>query len=366
MFESATNKYYLSGIDMFTAYGFFPFPGTSNDLLKPRTRKEPYSNEWAERNGKEYDLASTPTYEDRQFNLKGAIVASSEADFWEKYNAIIGVFSNPGYHILSCTELGEDRDVAVFYKSFNNFNRITPIKSANVIVCEVELILQEIQGVDIFSPAIPPNIYQSNTGKTISATAVNGDVYVNINNGGWVLYSGAISVPNIPIAAGYYKFKTITDDGESTVVESAAFTVCVRYIRDWTTGDSSGNSGGIWCEIMALQGSTNVAFGKGATHSLGSFDFGSGEILTDGVYSYEPYAYKNSLNAPAYVQIDLTQVYENIDTVKVWRYWNFGRTFFNTKTEISIDGVTWKSIFDSAVDGLYVESATGKTINVQV
>ncbi len=59
-----------------------------------------------------------------------------------------------------------------------------------------------------------------------------------------------------------------------------------------------------------------------------------------------------------YVQLDLGQVY-SVDKVKVWHYHVDGRTYHNTKTQVSDDGATWYTVFDSAASGEYVETAAG-------
>jgi YD repeat-containing protein len=61
-----------------------------------------------------------------------------------------------------------------------------------------------------------------------------------------------------------------------------------------------------------------------------------------------------------YVQIDLGAVY-TVDRVKVWHYAGDGRTYHNTKTQVSSDGTNWTTVFDSAVSGEYAETAAGKT-----
>ncbi len=45
----------------------------------------------------------------------------------------------------------------------------------------------------------------------------------------------------------------------------------------------------------------------------------------------------------------------------MWHYAGDGRTYHNTKTQVSDDGATWYTVFDSAVSGEYVETAAGKT-----
>jgi len=60
------------------------------------------------------------------------------------------------------------------------------------------------------------------------------------------------------------------------------------------------------------------------------------------------------------VQIDLGGVY-NVDKVVVWHYAADGRTYHNTKTQVSADGTNWMTVYDSAVSGEYPETAAGKT-----
>ncbi|MBU1747801.1 MAG: discoidin domain-containing protein, partial [Chloroflexi bacterium] len=61
-----------------------------------------------------------------------------------------------------------------------------------------------------------------------------------------------------------------------------------------------------------------------------------------------------------YVQLDLGAAY-SVDQVVVWHYAADGRTYHNTKTQVSADGSTWYTVFDSAVSGEYAETAAGKT-----
>ncbi|HOT93451.1 MAG TPA: RHS repeat-associated core domain-containing protein [Anaerolineae bacterium] len=80
-------------------------------------------------------------------------------------------------------------------------------------------------------------------------------------------------------------------------------------------------------------------------------DSGSG---SSGEFAY------TSVNGLQYIQIDLGAVY-SVDTVRVWHYAADGRTYYNTKTQVSADGSTWFTVFDSATQGTYAETAQGKT-----
>lgn len=132
----------------------------------------------------------------------------------------------------------------------------------------------------------------------------------------------------------------------------------VRYIRDWSNG-STANDGNHKYEIQAYANGENVAKGKPVTTNGNSPNNLS--ILTDGITTTGSYASAgNSTTAPFYMEIDLGKVYYNIDSIGVWRYYNDNRTYHDTKTEVSPDGSTWYSVFDSFLEGEYPETSEGK------
>lgn len=141
----AENRYKLNGVDMFAAYGFVPQQGASDGLLTPRKRKPVYSNNWAERNGAEWDLDAPVKYEDRQIKVNGVIIANSESDFHAKFNALKSAFANTGYQVLSCLELGSAYDAKVFLTEISGVKRHTRLKLVNKIAVELTLELQEVQ-----------------------------------------------------------------------------------------------------------------------------------------------------------------------------------------------------------------------------
>lgn len=84
----------------------------------------------------------------------------------------------------------------------------------------------------------------------------------------------------------------------------------------------------------------------------------SSPLLVDGNKAFTPF-YGPSTGVLDNVVVDLGVV-RQINEVKVWHYHGDPRTYNGTKTEVSEDGVTWFTVFDSAVNGTYPESATGK------
>lgn len=95
-------------------------------------------------------------------------------------------------------------------------------------------------------------------------------------------------------------------------------------------------------------GCTNLALNKTAP----------GTIIVDGVLTSSPY-YSGGTGLQS-VTVDL-QALQNVSVIKVWHYWADGRTYNATKTEVSKDNTNWTTVFDSASDGLYAESSSGRT-----
>ena len=133
-----------------------------------------------------------------------------------------------------------------------------------------------------------------------------------------------------------------------------------RYIRDWVNGNTI-NSGNQWNEIQCLAGVTNRCAGKTPTSNK---TITNPLNATNGVTT--DYASEGSNTGPTYLQIDLGAVYSDINSIKIIHYYLDGRSYKNTKTEISADGVNWITLRDSAFSGTYVETSAGLTIQSTV
>lgn len=134
-----------------------------------------------------------------------------------------------------------------------------------------------------------------------------------------------------------------------------------RYIRDWIQG-STLSTNNVWREINVIRkDGTNVAQGK-TPSSNGTFNASyPAANATDN--NINTYAQING-TTPAtsnYIRIDLGQVYNDIDYIQIWHDYADERTYYGTKTEISVDGITWTTIYDSATMGTYKETIGGKT-----
>lgn len=132
----------------------------------------------------------------------------------------------------------------------------------------------------------------------------------------------------------------------------------IRYIKDQING-STANSANHWVEIQAIdENGINMALAKqvtGADSTNGAGIYSTNKILVDGSPATSPYV------SGASPVIDLKGVF-NIVKLKVWHYWGDGRTYHNNITQVSEDGVNWITVFNSDIDGEYVETSSGHEI----
>lgn len=138
----------------------------------------------------------------------------------------------------------------------------------------------------------------------------------------------------------------------------------IRYIRDTTNG-SSVNGNSYWSEIQAVDNtSTNQALNKTVTSSSAPIA-NTLPVVTDGTIGNSTGQYVALTTGPQWVMIDLGALY-NITSVSIYRYWLDSRIFHGILTEVSDNGTDWYTIYDSTVDGEYVETSSGKTVSVDI
>ena len=147
----------------------------------------------------------------------------------------------------------------------------------------------------------------------------------------------------------------------------------IRYIRDWLNGNNIDNKN-YWCEcrVMNME-SENIVENESVTitgkNSSGDEvtitnmkKFIDGVLSTTDQYVEDEYAI---YTGEACIEIDLGLIHNDVDYIQIWhRYANpSGDTkfIFNHKLQVSSDGVTWVTVYDSDVSGGYSESADGRT-----
>jgi hypothetical protein len=103
----------------------------------------------------------------------------------------------------------------------------------------------------------------------------------------------------------------------------------------------------------------NVALNKKVYGSLPSSNI---DLLTDGNTSTTPYCSISS--GEQYVIVDLEDTYY-LNKIKVWHYYKDSRRYHDTKTQVSEDGISWTTVFNSNISGEYSEGSGGKTHNFE-
>ena len=116
------------------------------------------------------------------------------------------------------------------------------------------------------------------------------------------------------------------------------------------------------CPATGQDEPENFAFEKPVTGS-GGVGQGAYELLTDGQTVSDPY-----LGGPTWVQVDLEDEFV-IDTIKLWHYWQDGRTYHDNKVALSKNGNFLGEevvVFDTTdTDEEYPETSEGKVITFE-
>ena len=135
----------------------------------------------------------------------------------------------------------------------------------------------------------------------------------------------------------------------------------IRYIRDWLNGNTIDDENR-WSEIRVLVNDTNLASGE---LNIAKDIVPTSDISITNINQYtdeniETYA-SSSQSDWHYLQLDLGENNTfDAGSVTVWHYYEDNRKY-NHKLEISADGSTWYTLYDSEKYGMYTETNEGKT-----
>ena len=151
----------------------------------------------------------------------------------------------------------------------------------------------------------------------------------------------------------------------------------IRYIRDWLDGSNVDNKN-YWGEINVItHDGENILDSslirlQAKNEALSTIMINDIERIKDGtlssytidsdgttVYHYSEDDYVINTGKTC-IEIDLGQIYNDIDYIRIWHRFADGKFVFNHKLQTSIDGVTWVTLYDSSVTGGYEESVDGK------
>ena len=127
----------------------------------------------------------------------------------------------------------------------------------------------------------------------------------------------------------------------------------VRYIRDWLEGNNV-DSENKWMECKVIVGVENIALNIAPTSDVAitNSSYYTDGLLTDGQYT-------TTQAGRHYLQLDLGKIRKDIDYVQIWHDYSKNK-HFNNKVEISEDGKSWYTVFESKLQGTYPETKDGK------
>lgn len=142
-----------------------------------------------------------------------------------------------------------------------------------------------------------------------------------------------------------------------------------RYVRDQLNG-SNENASGHWVEVEVynLAGS-NIAGGAsvqgydGNDAAISPVNGTSFAQVVDGVTTSNPYVDMGT--GLRKMRLDLGSE-QDISRINIRHYYQDSRRYNTTKLEISNDGSQWTPLFDSSIDGVYVETAAGRNFDRSV
>lgn len=142
----------------------------------------------------------------------------------------------------------------------------------------------------------------------------------------------------------------------------------IRYIRDWLKG-SSVNTDNYWINCQAWGENCNYAAGIIPT-GYSDFESPVSVPVTDPVYYTDENTLKDNNHVTNFtsipndgkwkcLQLDFEKI-KQIEYITVWHYFAEER-LYNHKLQVSQDGETWVTLYDSEKQGTYKETSSGKS-----
>ena len=117
-----------------------------------------------------------------------------------------------------------------------------------------------------------------------------------------------------------------------------------------------------WVECMVVSGDINLALGLSPTckdADLNTIETSNLDYYTDEMILDEDIRRYVDSGVESCLELDLGAIYYDIDYIQIWHYYDDNRVY-NHKLQISTDGVSWVTIYDSEIAGGYAETSGGK------
>jgi phage minor structural protein len=132
----------------------------------------------------------------------------------------------------------------------------------------------------------------------------------------------------------------------------------IRYVRDYINGNTV-NSHNHWVELQVWRKGINLAKGIIPT---GTETITNASYITDGIIDSLSYASMGT--GLQYIELDLGQVYDDVEYIHTWHYYSDGRTYNDHRVDVSEDGLTWVHLYSSELNGSHIETSEGLIVPV--
>jgi hypothetical protein len=132
-----TGKWYLNGSDLYTTYGAAIMKGSYNDLLLPPTPRKRLEYEFLDQNGLTVDTTSPLKYQAKRFKMQFALKASSDTQFWTRYNALFTALAISGTVTLQIVDL--NKTFTLLYEGTSKVDKLTKIAGATMVFAAFEI-----------------------------------------------------------------------------------------------------------------------------------------------------------------------------------------------------------------------------------
>jgi hypothetical protein len=125
-------KWVIDDVDLYADLGVLLLKGSYGDIMSPPVPKKRLEYDYADKNGVDVDTTTAVVYEPKRFKLSVAITASTSAEFWSRYNALLGLIDKAGSFSLYISDLG--LRVNLIYEGAKCISKSKSLKSGSVVV----------------------------------------------------------------------------------------------------------------------------------------------------------------------------------------------------------------------------------------
>ena len=139
----------------------------------------------------------------------------------------------------------------------------------------------------------------------------------------------------------------------------------IRYIRDWLNGSDKGSENR-WCDIQVIINDTNIESGQ---IDLAQGITATSDTSVSNITNYTDgdsgtYA-SSAISGWHYLQLDLGSDHTFDTGYIITKHYYEDNRKYNHRLEISSDGDTWYTLYDSSISGPYEETNNGRTYLIQ-